>query len=78
MTNFEIIILACYVLFAFGYTVHSFGIDDCEHIWSRLLIVIAALTLGPIYFPGVLAEDVFYKLNTDTKKYGQQRDKSKG
>lgn len=65
MTNFEFALAVIYCLFAWTYMAHSFGIDECDSIVIRLLIVIASMTIGILYFPAIFAEDIWKKLNKE-------------
>lgn len=69
MTAFEIITLTALYLFAFGYMAMSFGIEDERNIWiNRLCILIAAVTVGIIYFPAVFAMDIWKTLNKEEQQ----------
>lgn len=69
MTTFETIILIALYLFAFSYMVHSFGIGDERNNWVvRLTIIIAAATIGIIYFPAIFAEVICSKLNKEDEE----------
>ena len=65
MTNFECALAVIYYFFAWGYMAHTFGIDKCDSIVIRLLIVIASMTIGILYFPAIFAEDIWKKLNKE-------------
>ena len=68
MTNFECALAIIYYLFAWAYMAHSFGTDECDSIVIRLLIVIASMTIGILYFPAIFAEDIWKKLNKEDEK----------
>lgn len=69
MTTFEIIILTALYLFAFGYMVMSFGIEDERNTWiNRLCIIIIVLFVGFIYFPAVFAMDIWKFLNKEEQQ----------
>lgn len=64
MTTFEIIILITLYLFEFGYTVNSYGLlDERNTRKDKILIVLAALTIGVFQFPMIFAADIWKKLN---------------
>lgn len=64
MTTFETIILIALYLFALGYMAHCFGLSNKDNTWiDRFLIVLAAGTIGVIYFPLIFSEDIWNKLN---------------
>jgi len=66
MTTFEIIILTALYLFAFSYMANSFGIsDEYNTRVVKFIIVLAAGTLGIIYFPTTFAGDIWVKLNKE-------------
>ena len=69
MTTFETIILMALYLFAFSYMAHCFGLSDKRNTWvSKFLVVLAAGTLGVIYFPMIFAEDIWNKLNKEEQQ----------
>jgi len=63
MTLFEILVLAFYMLSAFGYMVNALGVYEEDSIWIRVLIVLYALTFGMLYFPIVFSFDIYNKLH---------------
>ena len=63
MTHFEFALVIIYCLFAWIYVTHAFGIDNNEKWWTRLLTIIFAIIPGIIYFPMIIAEDIWKKLN---------------
>ena len=66
MTPFETIILIMLYLFAVGYMIPTFGFANEHNTWiDRLFIIIGSLTLGVIYFPAILAIDIWTKLNNN-------------
>ena len=66
MTPFEIIICIALYLFAFSYTANSFYMPNKHNTWKdRLLLVLTAGTIGVIYFPMILAIDIWNKLNNE-------------
>ena len=69
MTTFEIIILTALYLFAFGYMVMAFDIDNEHNTWiDRLCILMAVLIVGIIYFPTVFAIDIWKTLNKEERQ----------
>ena len=69
MTTFETIILIALYLFAFSYMAHCFGAPNKRNTWIvALLVVLAAGTIGVIYFPMIFAEDIWNKLNKEEKQ----------
>jgi len=65
MSNFEFCLIIIYYTFAWGYMAHSFGIDECDTIVTKLLVTIASMTVGLLYFPAIFAEDIWRKLNNE-------------
>lgn len=68
MSNFEIALVIIYYMFAWGYMAHSFGSDDCDDAVTRLLVIIASMTIGILYFPAIFAEDIWKKLNKEEQQ----------
>lgn len=68
MSNFEFALVIIYYMFAWGYMAHSFGIDECDTIVTRLLVIIASMTFGIFYFPAIFAEDIWKKLNKEEQQ----------
>ena len=64
MTNFELVIVTIYCLFAWAYMIRAFGFDNDRTWVTRLLTMILAI-LGIVWFPMVIAEDIWKKLNKE-------------
>ena len=52
-----------YFTFAFAYVAKSMGITEENNGWNRLLIAIFSMTMGLFWFGGIIADDVYKKLN---------------
>ena len=66
MTTFETIILIILYLFAFSCTANCFGLFNENNTYiDRFLIVLAAGTIGVIYFPMIFGGDIWNKLNEE-------------
>lgn len=69
MATFEIIMLTALYLFSFSYMTHSLGIFDEHNTWTdTILIILAAGTIGVVYFPLIFAEDIWNKLNKEKQQ----------
>ena len=64
MTLFEVLVLIFCLLFAFAYMLNRYGELYGINTAKKLFVVtIAALTFGLMWFPAVLATDIYNKLN---------------
>ena len=63
MEPLEILALAFYMSFAFGYMINTLGIDEADSAWIIIIIMLLALTLGMLWFPIVFSIDVYNKLH---------------
>ena len=64
MTPFEVLVLIFYLLFAFVYMLNRYGeLYGINTAKKLFMITIMALTLGLLWFPAVLATDIYIKLN---------------
>lgn len=67
MTTFEIIILTALYFFAFSYMANSFGLfEEYNNTrMDRFYVILAAGTLGIIWFPTIFARDIWQKLKRE-------------
>jgi len=64
MTLFEVLVLIFCLLFAFAYMLNRYGeLYGINTAKKLFMITIMALTLGLLWFPVVLATDIYKKLN---------------
>lgn len=52
-----------YFIFASVYVAKSMGITEEDNAWFRLLLMLLSMTMGLFWFGGIIAEDVYKKLN---------------